>query len=298
MKKFTLSIQAKDKIFIWGMLALPILNFLVFYLYVNFDSLLMAFQVPVGNEIEWGFDNFRTMFKEFSLSGSVLSVALKNTLIYFFASLLLTLPLSFFLCYFLYKKVRGYKIFRVIFYLPNIISASVLVILFKYLIEVNGPISALIQSLGGKRLDPLLKMSQHATSVILFYTVFFGISGNMILFSGAMSNVDSSVVEAAKIDGANMWEEIIHIVIPLIWPTLSTVLIFQFIGVFNASGPILLFTRGTYDTMTVSYFIYDKVTFGSSLHYPSAVGLFFTVVGAPIAIFMRWFINKFYNYEA
>ena len=289
--------KLKSTLFIIGMLFFPILNFFVFYVYVNFNSILMAFQVNVGNATKWGLDNFSTMFTEFSLSGGVLGIALKNTFFYFFTSLLITLPLSFFLSYFLYKKIAFYRVFRVIFYLPNIISASVLVALFKYFIGTNGPVAYIGEKLGLGTLPPLLMMSETATKVIVFYCIFFGLGANLILFSGAMSNIDSGIVEAGKIDGAGIFTEMFRLVVPLIWPTLSTIIIFQFIGIFNASGPILLFGGGQYDTWTISYWIYDKVTFGNTLNYPAAVGLFFSAVGAPIALLARWALTRFYDYE-
>ena len=286
-----LSRKTKDKIFIVGMLFLPIAQFAVFYLYVNFQSILMAFQVPDSvKSFVWSFENFKTMFTEFSLSGSVMTSALKNTMLFFGTSLIVTFPLSFLLCYFLYKKIVGYKIFRVIFFLPNIISASVIAILFKYLIAGNGPVSVLY-GLFGNEIPAFLSSSKYAIWTILFYTVFFGLGGNLILFSGAMSHIDKSIIEAGKIDGAGMGTEMIKIIIPLMWPTMSTVLIFNFIGIFNASGPILLFTKGDFDTFTISYWIYDRVAFNGQLNYPAAVGLFFTAIGAPIAIFMRWLLS-------
>lgn len=274
------------------MLALPVLHFFVFYVYVNINSILMAFQLPTdGVKPIWSLENFKTIFVEFAQSNSLILSALKNTLIFFFSGLLITLPLSILMCYFLYKRIAGYKIYRVIFFLPNIISASVIAVLFRYLIAGNGPISVLYQLVGAK-IPPFLSDSRYALSTILFYTIFFGLGGNLILFSGAMTNIETSILEAGKIDGVGMLGEIIYIVIPLIWPTLSTVLIFNFIGIFNASGPILLFTRGAYDTYTISYWIYDRVAFHNELNYPAAVGLFFTAIGAPIAILMRWLLTR------
>lgn len=299
-KSFELTKKRADNLFVFGMLLLPFINFIVFYLYVNFDSFLMAFQVPIGNEFKWGFENFKTMFIEFSSSSGALTIALKNTFIYFFSGLFITLPLSFFLCYFLYKKVFGYKAYRVIFYLPSIISASVLVALFKYFIATNGLLDHWLVQLGFGDLPPVFESKKLATSVINFYTIFFGLGGNLVLFSGAMNNIDSGIIEAAKIDGAGMLTEMFKIVIPLMWPTLSTVMIFQFIGIFNASGPILLFNEdaGLADTWTINYWIYSQVRAGQSLNYPSAVGMFFTVIGAPIALFMRWLLTRFFDYES
>lgn len=289
--KIKLNKKTRDRIFIGGMLFLPICSFLVFYVYVNLNSILIAFQIPASSETyTWGIDHFLTMIKEFSLSGSVLAGALKNTMWFFFSGILITFPLSFALCYFIYKKIAGYHFFRIVFYLPNIISASVIAILFKYMIAGNGPISVLY-AIAGKEIPKFLSDSAYAMPTLIFYNVFFGLGGNIILFSGAMSNIDSGIIEAAKIDGVGMMTEMVRIIIPLMWPTMSTVLLFQFIGIFNASGPILLLTRGGYDTYTLSYWIYDRVAFSSDLNYPAAVGLFFTAIGAPLAMFFRWLLS-------
>ena len=107
--------KMKDTGFILLFLAVPVANFLVFWLYVNFDSILLAFQIPQSNgTIEWGLDNFRRFFSEFSGENPVMLTALKNTMIFFFSNLFVVLPVSLLLCYFLYKKVAGYKAFRFI----------------------------------------------------------------------------------------------------------------------------------------------------------------------------------------
>lgn len=290
--------KTKDNLFVVGMLALPLAGFIVFYLFVNFNSILLAFQTKENGAVKWGFGNFKKVVADFSASGSsagVLFVALKNTFRYFFSGLLITLPLSFALCYFLYKRIAGYKFFRVVFYLPHIIAASVYTALFRYFIAVNGPLAEIVNAFGWGKIPPVFTMSKYATSTILFYCVFTGLGGNLILFSGAMSNIDESLVEAAKIDGAGMWTEMAKIVIPLIWPTLSTVLIFQFTGIFSASGPILLFVPGgEFDTYTLSYWIFRQIQYYGETNYPSAVGLLMTAVGAPIALLMRRVFTKLF----
>lgn len=290
MKKETYKKKRKNKDlpFICGMLALPILQFCIFYIYVNFNSILLAFQEPVGMDVEWGFGNFAKIFRDLSSSGSVLVSAFVNTLIFFFAGLLITLPLSFLMCYFLYKKVPGYRMYRIIFYLPSIIMGSVTAILFKYIISSNGPISLLFEG----DVPYFLQSSEWAMPTLVFYTIFFGLGGNLVLFSGAMNNIDPGIIEAGRIDGTNLWTEIRYIVLPMVWPTLSTVLTFNFISIFSASGPILLFTQGAYDTYTLSYWIYSRVLYYADINYPAAVGLLLTVIGAPFAIFMYRLMNR------
>lgn len=290
-------LKIKKAFFIVCMLAVPVLNLIVFWFYVNIDSILLAFQSnKPGVGTVWGFENFERFFKEFTLENSEIPIALKNTLIFFFANLCITLPCSVVLCYFLYKRITGYKAFRFIFYLPSIISASVYVVLFRYIIGSEGPVGLLIKAMGMRPIA-FLSDSRYALGTILFYTIFTGLGGNIVMLSGAMSHIDESIVEAAKIDGASLWCELFRIVLPLIWPTLSTLIILSFVSIFAATGPILLFTEGAYDTNTLSYWLYAQVQRWQVYNYPSAVGLFFTFIGAPIALFMRWVMSKVPSYE-
>ena len=283
----------REKLFIVGMLAIPVLHFLVFWLYVNFNSILMAFQRNgFDGKPYWTLFWFETLWGELLIENSTLHIAFKNTMTYFACNILVILPVSLLLCYFLYKRIRGYKAFRVIFYLPSIISASIMVVLFKYIIAIDGPFGMFLTKVLNTEYPLLLADSRYAMKTIVFYVISFGFGGNIVLLSGAMGHIDESIIEAARIDGVNMFTEITRIVIPLVWPTLSTLILFAFVGLFGASGPILLFTEGEWGTTTISYWIYEKVYFGQTYNYPAAIGLVFTVIGAPITLTLRHFMNK------
>ncbi len=288
--------ELKRLTFVWGMLAIPILNFLVFFVYVNLDSILMAFRVQHGREFYWGLANFARFFKEFSTPNSVLPSALKNTMIFFMVSVIVELPLSVVICYFIYKKVRGYKAFRVIFYLPSIVSGAVYVTLFKYIISYEGPVSMILE-LFGKEPIPFLTDSRYALKTIVFYNVFL-IGGHIILLGGAYNKVDEGIIEAGALDGTTLRTELWYLIIPLIWPTLSTMYLLSLAGIFSASGPILAFTDGAYDTFTLSYWLYFQVKeYGAATNYPAAVGLIFTCIGTPLALLFRKLANKVPTYD-
>ena len=78
----------------------------------------------------------------------------------------------------------------------------------------------------------------------------------------------------------------------MVWPTVSMTIILAFTGLFNSSGPILLFSEagtiaGGNDTTTIAFFIFQKTQTGAALEYPAAIGLFFTAVSIPIVIAVR-----------
>ena len=70
------------------------------------------------------------------------------------------------------------------------------------------------------------------------------------------------------------------------------VLVLAVVGLFNSSGPILFFTLGQHDTYTISYWIFEQVYMKSVYEYASAVGLFFTIVGLPIVMIVKWLLDK------
>ena len=91
-------------------------------------------------------------------------------------------------------------------------------------------------------------------------------------------------IESAKLDGVNSMQELFLIITPMVWSTFSTLFILSFIGIFSASGPILFFTNGAYNTTTLSYWIFLQVKDNATYNYPSAVGLFFTIIGVPLTL--------------
>lgn len=279
----------KKHIFCYGMMLPSIISFCVFYVYINFSSIMMAFQElqPNGSYV-WGFGNFSFFFEELFAEGSLFSEGLINSLIFFFSGILLGMPTALIFNYFIYKKILGYNVLRVLIYLPCIIIGTVTSALFKQVIALNGPIAVLLESFGGQM--PLLYQSrEYAMPFLVFYNYFYGIGGSFILYGGAMNAIPVETLEAAKLDGCGWVRELVQIIVPMMWPTLSTLLITSMAGIFMSSGPILLFTKGAYGTYTISYWLYECLLNGQNLEVSSAIGIIFTLFTAPIVlVFKNW----------
>ena len=283
-------------LFIAGMLIVPILNFIVFWLGVNFNSVLLAFKgIKDGTEY-WTLNNFKTLYQEFFVySDSNMRLFFKNTMIFFSIGTFVTTPVSLLLSFFLYKRIFGYKFYRVMFFLPSIMSAVVVSSLFKYLLGASGPIGAIYKFINGVEYAPaFLSETEYALKCLIIYGLWTGIAGNFILYCGAMNRIPIEVMESARMEGSNCWIELIRIVIPMIWPTLSTTLIFMVVGIFSSSGNILLLTHGVTSTYTLAYWIFDQVKTFQSYYVPSALGLVFTFIGFPIVLIVRFLLNKVY----
>ena len=273
--------------FVTALVVIPICHFLVFYVFINGSTILLAFK---NADNVFTFDNFEFLFDYFCSADSTLLEALINTLKFFVLGLIM-FPVSLLFSYFLYKKIFLYKYFQIVFFLPSIISAMVMVTLYKNIL--NGPVSELWAKIFNMENAPLFfDSTKYALRSIMVYTVWTGLAGNMVIFNGTMARLPTEILESGKIDGVGFWREFAQLVVPLIWPTLSTLLLMSFIGIFTASGPILLFTQGEYGTYTISYWIYEYTVVLQNYNYAAAVGVFFTVVGLPIIFGAKYLLNK------
>ncbi len=286
--------KRNENLFVLSLLGVPIIFFLVFWVYVNLDSFLLAFQredTSTGVKVLYfTFENFEMIFEGFASGGEIL-IATRNTILFYLVALFIVLPVSLLMAYFVYKKIAGYKFFRTVTYLPNIICSSALVILFRYTFRKGGPYNSLMISLGRDFKNPLTD-NNTAIVLLLIYNVIFGFGANMVVFGGSMNSISEDVLEAGKIDGCNWFQELNLLIIPMIWPTISTILVLSFAGILSSTGPILAMTKGDYNTSTLSFLLYKYATGavpGSTRdpYFASAVGLLMTVVTFPIVLLLR-----------
>lgn len=288
--------------FVFSFLVIPIVLFCIFYIYVNIDSFTMAFKAEGLNDQGvlaeyWTLNNFKDIYTILTTSTStgeigILTEAIINTMLFNVVNLGLILPTTVFICYFLSKKILGYRFFRAIFYLPCIIASSALVILFKTALGDGGPLDVLFGEYGvfhGSYSYPL-SQNGYAILTILAYNFLFGLGGNVIVIGGAMRSVDPQMLEAGQIDGCNWIQEFFYIILPSIWPTISTILILSVAGFLGATGPILAFTEGANGTMTLSFYIFALVSgrgAGTNYYLASAIGLCMTIISFPLALVVK-----------
>ena len=128
----------KKNLFIILMLAYPLLQFAVFWVYININTVLMTFQRYswMTQSYRWvGFDNYLIMFREFGQDYSVLRLAVRNSIIFFPWNNFVLLPVSIICAYILHKQVPLHGTFRVIFFFPSIISIVVLTMVFGFMFD-------------------------------------------------------------------------------------------------------------------------------------------------------------------
>ena len=309
--------------FIFCMLILSIVSWAVFYVYKNISSFVMAFQIYEGFDIvnrvdvyRFGFDNFVKFFDEMAHpapNDNSFKNALLNTLFLYVAGNVLAIPLEYLTSYYLYKKISGYKFFRTVFYLPNILSTVVMVTIFKSMVSGNNHLfyNFYIGIFGeGPTLVPGTQMQDnthwifnlltgptahwYARWTVLLYLEWVGLPGSYIILTAAMNRIPTSVTESAKLDGVTAWGEFRNIIIPMIWPTIYILILGKITGILSADGPILLLTGGASNTYTIGFWFYMQIFKSHSFEYPSAIGMIMTAVIAPISIVARKLLDKVY----
>lgn len=293
--------RRKDLVFVLCMLAIPLMNFLVFWLWPNFRSLTIAFEVPT---IEgFTFFNFERFFDELSneYTGPVLWKQIDNSFIMFFVGTFVNLPLVLFMSYIMFKKVAGYKVFRVLFYLPSIIGGTVMSQIFKSILSVKGPIHGLLVDAGVQfdQYAGLIGGKETGMLMMIIYTLWTGVGTNMIMFSGAMNRVPQDIFESARIDGIGFFREFFNIILPLIWPTVTTMVVFSMVGIFSNAGLVMLLCPDNSACHNIGYYILrftlganNTVSVYDGFSYPAAVGLIFTMVNLPLVFGTKWLCDR------
>lgn len=300
MTRYGTAYKLKKAGFILSFVILPTITFLLFYVYVNFDAFLMSFQRTVNGTKHFTLDNFRDVFSNlFPLSGEM-KEAFSNTFKTFGVNMLMFV-IGVFVSFFLYKKIFLYKAFRVIFYLPSILSTVVLCAIFYNLLETNEA-RELVQKLF-KLSDPprIFSDSRFANKAVLINMIWLTFPGNLVIWGGTFSRVPESVLESAKIDGVNWIQEACRIIIPIVWPTFTLMFVLQIAGIFGASGQVFLLTKGSDGTQTISNWMYLQVyavainNSSNSFNYMSALGLFLTVISCAVSLTIRKITSKFFR---
>lgn len=277
----------------------PVIHWLIFYVFANASAFIMAFTNKDG---VFSFDNFVRMWLSLKDSASELTVAFKNTFLSFAISLAFY-PITVLVAYFIYKKVPGSNVFRILFFLPSIIFSVALSMIFMRMIGTRGFIAQGIQDLLNLSYTPeLLADSQFANATVIFHMLWFAIPGKLIVWGGTFARIPVEVLESGELDGVNWWQEFLWITVPLVWPTLALELVLSFCSIFSAGGAVFLLTKGMYGTMTLSAWMYLQIynNVGSPAttnvyNYMSAVGLVLTVIAITISLVIRRWTDKVFD---
>lgn len=292
-----LSKRKKDILFYFLLAVIPITQFIIFYIVVNFNSILLAFKEydTVTGETVWvGFDNFIKVFDDLFNKYELLQ-SWSNSMIVYGIGIIVGVPFSLFFSYYIYKKFYLSKFFKFFLFLPSIISSIAMIIMFSYFAEDAYPdLMELLFAIEPKP-NGLLSDTRTTLFAVIFYATFTGFGTSVIMYSSAMGNINESLPEAAKIDGASSFQEFFSITIPMIWPTLVTFLVVGVAGIFTNQIGLYAFFGGSadYSVYTFGYYLYRGTVEGTKASYPylAAMGLVMTLFAVPLTYLLKFLLE-------
>jgi len=170
--------------------------------------------------------------------------AVTNTLVYAGGKLLVTLPLSLLLAVLLNRRMRGAGLFKTIFFMPTVLSASVMSIVFYVIFNsYNGMLNQLLQQLGWSRGVEWLGANYAMLTMILI--AIWGAVGNyMLLFLAGLQGIPRDIYESASIDGARPAQQFFYITIPMLGPVLQMVMLLAITVSLKGYESIMVLTQG------------------------------------------------------
>lgn len=289
--------KTKDLIFYISMMIWPTVQFLVFYVYVNFNSLMLSFQkidVVAGTRI-FTFDTIKEQIK-LAISPQMIHV-LGMSMFSYLVNLPITTVLGLFFSYYIYKNCPGGQFFRVVLFLPSLLSSIVTVTMFQFFVDRAVP--AIYKAItGGKVLQGLFASKRTQLWTLIFYGCWLAYGTSVLLYSNNMSRIPQELIESANLDGATGVKEFWYICMPQIYPTFSSLFVMGVSGLFNGALDLFPFfgQDAPPDLQTYGYWFYIKTLQAQAeSEYPpiAALGMLMTCIILPLTFIVRWAMDKF-----
>ena len=291
--------KVKDWIFYFSLVAIPLIQFFICYVGVNINSILLSFKTyTTATDYRWSFDNFERIF---TTEWSTVANSLQNSLIAFAARVLVGMTLGLVFSYYIFKKMPASNFFKLVLFLPTIVSQIVMVIVYRQFVDEALPelmgMSGELGLISQGKIDPEGNM---LFVVIIVYNIWVGFGTQVLMYLGAMNNISDGALEACQIDGANAVQEFIYIVFPGIFETFMVFITVNLTEFFTNQMALHAFfgvnELGNSKNYTLGYYMWREVGKANNnvtaLTYPSALGVLGTVVAVPLIFGIRKVLEK------
>lgn len=265
--------------FLWLCIAPAVLLFTVFMVVPTFNVFrLSLFQRSTFNPEESfvGLQNFRYLLKD-----TVFIRSMQNTLLLIVAVTLFTMAFALVFAGILTReRLKGQNFFRVVFYIPNILSVVVISGIFSALYDVDkGLLNGILKLFGQEGI--LWKGERHVILSLIIAMIWQAIGYYMVMYMAAMSAVPASMYESSGLDGAGRFTQFFKITIPLIWTNIRTTLTFFIISTINMAFLFVSAMTGggpnNASNVTLLY-MYNQKNLGGGYGYAMAIGVALFVV--------------------
>ena len=261
----------------------------IFTIFLVIPILIMgvtSFFSWTGSGLEFvGTFNYERLFTRDRAYGA----ALRNTLVWIGVALFIHIPLAVLVAMILSKKIRGWKIFRTLFFIPNIVSYASLSIVFLAFYNARyGMLNTTLGSFGLEQFQQDWLFQRETALAAIILTWVFMIGFYMIIILAEIASIPESLYEASAIDGANAWQQDLYITLPLLRNAIGTSMIlaatlsliyFEGIFLMTQGGP----ANATMNLPMLAYSQYQNFRWG----YTNAIGTTILLLGLVFILIIR-----------
>jgi len=262
------------------------------YLLPSFFIIGLFFILPTGISLYLSFTNYTVINPATEFVGSenyiklvhdpVFWKTLFNTLEYVGAASFIGIPISLGIAILLFQEIKGKGFFRSVVFLPTLLSGVSIAIIWKWIYSPQFSILNYYLVKVGFSEIPWISSPQMSMPSVIIMALWKNIGFNMMIFLAGLTSIPVQVYEAASIDGANGWQRIIHITIPLLAPITLFVTIITIISAFQLFTEPFVLTAGEplHSSRTIVMYLYRQGFRFFKMGYASAIAsiLFFIIL--------------------
>lgn len=223
--------------------------------------------------------------------------AVRNTVTWALTAPFLEVSIALLLALALYAKVPAARILRIAWFTPVLMSYVVVGIVWMWIYNYDwGAANAILRAVGlGHWVQPWLGTTSTALPALILVTTWMWTGFNMVVLLAALHALPSEVIEAAELDRCGWGAKLVHLMVPLILPTILNLLVLSFVGKMKIFDLVWITTKGgpLWSTETVSTYVYKRAFEWSSfdLGYPSAIATVWFVIVMVFVGVLTWTVR-------
>ncbi|WP_035513068.1 carbohydrate ABC transporter permease [Halalkalibacillus halophilus] len=264
----------------------------VFIFYPMLQAIWMSFtEYNMITDAEFiGLENYENLF-----DSDVFWNALTNTFIYLIGVVPALVILPIFLAVLVNQKIKGIGFFRSAYYIPVVISLVVAGITWDWVYRENGILNYILDY-SGVIAEPIPWLTSQDTAIfaVMAVTIWKGIGYYMIIYLAGLQSIPHDLYEAAEMDGANWWQQVTRITIPMLMPFVLIVTIMSTIAAMKVFEEIYVMTGGgpARSTETLVFYIYSEAFEKLNMGYAAAGGVILFLITLVISLINLKFMGK------
>lgn len=271
---------------------LPAVVVLVLFFFIPFFQTIglsfFGYDSSLYNPDFVGLDNYKKL-----ITSPVFYKVMANTFIYLIFAVPFLTVFPLFLAILINQKIRCVTLYKILIYLPVIVSIVVAAIAFKWLYAQTGILNYFVEQLGynpiGWLTDP--KYSLYSVAIV---TIWKGVGYYMMIYLASLMSVPQDLYEACDIDGASFFRKHLTVTVPHLMPTIALVSTISVISAMKVFAEIYVMTKGgpLNSSKTIVYYIYERAFENLDLGYASALSVVLLVVVLAFSIINVVFFEK------